>query len=49
MKSFVSPDQCDANRPCDQTNLVLNSIEKVKPGSLLSLMCMSPESNGIKF
>ena len=36
-------------RPWDQTNLVLNSIEKVKPGSLLSLMCMFPESNGTKF
>ena len=30
----------------DQTNLVLNSIEKVKPGPLLSFMCMFPESNG---
>ena len=36
-------------RPWDQTNLVLNSIEKVKPGSLLSLLCIFPESNGIKF
>ena len=37
------------NRPWDQTNLVLNSIEKVKSGSLLFLMCMFPESNGTKF
>ena len=36
-------------RPWDQTNLVFNSIGKVKPGFLLSLMCMLPESNGIKF
>ena len=36
-------------RPRDQTNLVLNSIEKVKPGFLLSIMCMFPESNGTKF
>ena len=36
-------------RPWDQTNLVLNSIEKGKPGTLLSLMCMFSESNGIKF
>ena len=37
------------SRPWDQTNLVLNSTEKVKTGSLLSLMCMFPESNGTKF
>ena len=36
-------------RLCDQTNFVLNSIEKVKPGFLLFLMCMFPESNGTKF
>ena len=36
-------------RPWDQTILVLSSIEKVKPDSLLSLMCMFPESNGTKF
>ena len=30
-------------------NLVLNSIENVKPGSLLSSMCVFPESNGTKF
>ena len=36
-------------RPWDQTNLVPNSIEKLKPGSLLSLKCMFPESNGTKF
>ena len=34
--------------PWYQTNLVLNSADKVKPGFLLSLMCMFPESNGIK-
>ena len=33
----------------DQTNLVLNSIEKVKPGPLLSFMCMFPEPNGTRF
>ena len=33
----------------DQTNLVLNSIEKVKPVFLLSSMCMFSESNGTKF
>ena len=27
-------------RPWDQTNLVFNSTERVKPGFLLSLMCM---------
>ena len=31
------------------TNFVLNFTEKVKPSSLLSLMCMFPESNGTKF
>ena len=36
-------------RPWDQANLVLNSIEKVKPGSLLSLICIFPESDGTKF
>ena len=36
-------------RRWDQTNLVLKSIEKVKPGFLLSSICMLPESNGIKF
>ena len=36
-------------RPWDHTNLVLNSIKKVKIGSLLSLMRMFPESNGTKF
>ena len=35
--------------PWDQTNLVLNSIEKVKSAFLLSLMCMFPESNGTRF
>ena len=30
-------------------NLVLNSIENVKPGSLLSSMCVFSESNGTKF
>ena len=29
-----------ANRPSDQAHLVLNSIEKVKPSFLISLMCM---------
>ena len=28
---------------------ILNLIEKVKPGLLLSSMCMFPESNGTKF
>ena len=32
------------SRTWDQTNLVLNSIEKVKPVFSLSLMCMFPES-----
>ena len=27
-------------RPWDQTNLVFNSTERVKPGFLLSLMCI---------
>ena len=36
-------------RPWDLKNVVLNSIEKVKPGFLLSLMCMFSESNGTKF
>ena len=36
------------NRPCDQTNLVLNSIEKIKLGFLLFFMCIFPESNGTK-
>ena len=36
-------------RPWDRINLVLKLTEKVKPGSLLSLMCMFPESNGTKF
>ena len=36
-------------RPWDQTNLVLNSIEKVKPGSLHLSMCIFPESNREKF
>ena len=36
-------------RPWDQTNLFLNWIEKVKPGFLLSLMCVFPELNGFKF
>ena len=27
---------------------IINSIEKVKPGILLSSMCMFPESNGTK-
>ena len=36
-------------RSWDQANLVLNSTEKVKPGFLLSLMSMFPESNGTKF
>ena len=37
------------NRPWewDQTNLVLNSIEKVKSAFLLSLIFMFPESNKI--
>ena len=35
-------------RKWDQTNLVLNTIGKVKPGSLLSSMCMFPELNGTK-
>ena len=37
------------NRPWDPINLVLKSTEKVKPGFLLSLMCLFPESNGTKF
>ena len=36
-------------RPWDHTNLVLNSIEKVKPGSLFSLMYKFPKSNRTKF
>ena len=36
------------NRPCDQTNLVLNSIEKIKLGFLLFFMCIFSESNGTK-
>ena len=32
----------NAYRPWDQTNLVLNSKEKLKPVFLLSLMCMFP-------
>ena len=36
-------------RPWDQTNLVPNSTEKVKPVFLLSLVCMFPELNGTKF
>ena len=32
----------------DQTNLVLNSMEKIKPGFLLSLTCMFPESEETK-
>ena len=28
---------------------ILNSVEKVKPGFLLSSMCMFPESNRTKF
>ena len=39
----------DIHGPWDLRNLVLNSIENVKPGSLLSLMCMFPESKGAKF
>ena len=39
------PEQAKA----DQTNLVLNSKEKIKPGFLLSLMCMFPELNETKF
>ena len=30
------------------TNLVANFKEKVKPGFLLTLMCMFPELNGTK-
>ena len=41
------PQKC--NRPWDKDDLVLNSIEKVKPGSLLFLMRMFPELNGTKF
>ena len=33
----------------DRSNLVLNSKEKVKPGLLLSLVCMFFESNETKF
>ena len=36
-------------RAWDQTNLVLNSIGKIKPRSLISLMCMFPKSNRRKF
>ena len=36
-------------RPWDLKNVVLNSIEKVKPGFLLSLMCMFPELSETKF
>ena len=36
-------------RQWDRANLVLNSIEKVKPGSLLALLCMFPKLNGTKF
>ena len=47
--SFYSEIQNFENcRPWNQTKLVLNSIEKEKPGSLFSLMCMFPESNGKK-
>ena len=38
-----------SSRPYDQTNSFLNSIEKVKPGSLLLLMYMFSESNGKTF
>ena len=38
-----------SSRPWRQTNLNLNSIEKVKLSFLLSLMCKFPEFNGIKF
>ena len=38
-----------ANRSWDQTNLVLNSIGKVKSVFFLSSMCMLPGSNGTKF
>ena len=36
------------NGPCDLTNLLLNSTEKIKPGFLLSFLCIFPESNGTK-
>ena len=36
-------------RPWNQTNLILNSIEEVKPVFLLFLICMFPELNGTKF
>ena len=36
-------------RPWDQTNLVLNSIEKVKSVFLLSSTCMFSESRGTRF
>ena len=37
------------SRPKDETNLILNSTEKGRLDSLLSLMGMFPESNGTKF
>ena len=40
---------CTISVTWDQTNLVLNSIEKVKPGFLFSLMSMFHELNGTKF
>ena len=36
------------SRPWDQTDLVVNSIEKIKPGFLRSLMCIFSESNETK-
>ena len=46
---LFSKNLIDMCSPWDQTNLVLNSVEKVKCGFLLSLVCMFPESNGTKF
>ena len=46
---FAKSNMQNIYRPWDQTNLVLNAIEKIKPVFLLSLMCMFPEWNGTKF
>ena len=39
----------NCHRLWDQTNLVLNSREKVKPGFLLFLICLYPDLNETKF
>ena len=47
--STLDGNLCTISVTWDQTNLVLNSIEKVKPGFLFSLMSMFHELNGTKF